>query len=93
MGMVLITRLGMKLGLCDKELLERLCRIRKQYHRPCEYNGNLAELAESCMHDKKRSGNTCLLYTSEYLLEAKKASGLPIVTEIMSSAYFLHQPE
>ena len=53
MGMVLITRLGIKLGLCDKELLERLCRILKQYHLPCEYNGNLAELAESCMHDKK----------------------------------------
>ena len=58
MGMVLITRLGIKLGLCDKALLERLCRILKQYHLPCEYNG---ELAESCMHDKKRSSNTIRL--------------------------------
>ena len=78
MGMVLITRLGIKLGLCDKALLERLCRILKQYHLPCEYNGNLAELAESCMHDKKRSGNTIRLIL---VSTAGKAELVPMETQ------------
>ena len=78
MGMVLITRLGIKLGLCDKALLERLCRILKQYHLPCEYNGNLAELAESCMHDKKRSGNTIRLIL---VSTAGKAEIVPMETQ------------
>ena len=78
MGMVLITHLGMKLGLCDKELLERLCCILKQYHLPCEYNGNLEELAESCMHDKKRSGNTIRLIL---VSTAGKAEIVPMETQ------------
>lgn len=78
MGMVLITRLGIKLGFCDKALLERLCRILKQYHLPCEYNGNLAELAESCMHDKKRSGNTIRLIL---VSTAGKAEIVPMETQ------------
>ena len=69
MGMVLITRLGIKLGLCDKALLERLCRILKQYHLPCEYNGNLAELADLLGHT---SIETTRIYTTSTVEEKRR---------------------
>ena len=77
MGMVLITRLGMKLGRCDAALLHRLCSVLERYHLPCHYDGALSELAESCLHDKKRSGSTIRLIL---VSTAGKADILPMDT-------------
>lgn len=57
MGMVLITRLGMKLGYCDSALLHRLCAVLARYHLPTVYGGEVPELSQACLHDKKRAGN------------------------------------
>ncbi len=61
MGMVLITRLGIRLGHCDRALLNRLCAVLERYHLPVSYDGELGDLAQSCLNDKKRTGNTIRL--------------------------------
>ncbi len=57
MGMVLITRVGIKLGLCDRALLQRLTAVLTRYHRPTVYGGSVPALSNACLHDKKRAGS------------------------------------
>lgn len=45
MGMVLITRVGMKLGLCDRALLQRLTAVLTRYHLPTVYGGSVPALS------------------------------------------------
>ena len=71
LGMVLITRLSIRLGLCDCTVLEQLCRMLKRYHLPTDYPGELAELAQSCLHDKKMSGDTIRLVVAPEIGSAK----------------------
>ena len=71
LGMVLITRLSIRLGLCDCTVLEQLCRMLKRYHLPTDYPGELAELAQSCLHDKKMSGDTIRLVVVPEIGSAK----------------------
>lgn len=71
LGMVLITRLSIRLGLCDCTVLEQLCRMLKRYHLPTDYPGELAELAQSCLYDKKMSGDTIRLVVVPEIGSAK----------------------
>lgn len=57
MGMVLITRVGIKLGLCDRALLQRLTAVLTRYHLPTVYGGSVPALSNACLHDKKRAGS------------------------------------
>ena len=82
LGMVLITRLSIRLGLCDCTVLEQLCRMLKRYHLPTDYPGELAELAQSCLHDKKMSGDTIRLVV---VPEIGSAKILPMPSEQLTA--------
>ena len=47
MGMVLITRVGIKLGLCDRALLQRLTAVLTRYHLPTVYGGSVPALSNA----------------------------------------------
>lgn len=57
MGMVLITKIAIQLGLCDFPLLNRLCVLLEKYHLPQEYHGDPSDLISACLNDKKRAGD------------------------------------
>ena len=61
MGMVLIARLGEKLGFHSADFTQRIERCIASYGLPTHYNGSVAELAEAILHDKKRAGNSIRL--------------------------------
>lgn len=61
MGMVLIARLGEKLGFHDAEFTSRIEKCIASYGLPTRYEGSVAELAEAVLHDKKRAGNSIRL--------------------------------
>jgi 3-dehydroquinate synthase len=81
MGMVLITRLGIRMGHCDRALLQRLCAVLKRYHLPTAYHGEPGDLAQSCLHDKKRAGNTIRLIL---VSEPGKADLIPVAADELS---------
>ena len=61
MGMVLIARLGEKLGFHDAEFTSRIEKCIASYGLPTRYEGSVAELTEAVLHDKKRAGNSIRL--------------------------------
>ncbi len=66
MGMVLIARLGEKLGYHGKELTERIINCLEIYGLPTKYDGSVPELAQAVLLDKKRSGDTLnLIFVKE----------------------------
>lgn len=81
MGMVLITRLGIRMGHCDRALLQRLCAVLERYHLPTAYHGEPGDLAQSCLHDKKRAGNTIRLIL---VSEPGKADLIPVAADELS---------
>lgn len=81
MGMVLITRLGIRMGHCDRALLQRLCAVLERYHLPTAYHGEPGDLAQSCLHDKKRAGNTIRLIL---VSEPGKADIIPVAADELS---------
>ena len=75
MGMVLITRVGIKLGLCDRALLQRLTAVLTRYHLPTVYGGSVPALSNACLHDKKRAGSKIRLIL---VRQAGKAEIVPM---------------
>ena len=75
LGMVLITRVGMKLGLCDRALLQRLTAVLTRYHLPTVYGGSVPALSNACLHDKKRAGSKIRLIL---VRQAGKAEIVPM---------------
>ena len=75
MGMVLITRVGIKLGLCDRALLQRLAAVLTRYHLPTVYGGSVPALSNACLHDKKRAGSKIRLIL---VRQAGKAEIVPM---------------
>ena len=61
MGMLLIAKLGEKLGYHSSELTQRLEKCLKQYHLPTQYTGSVSELGEAVLRDKKRAGSSIRL--------------------------------
>lgn len=61
LGMVLIAKLGEKLGFHSSDLTQRLERCLASYGLPTQYNGSVAELADAVLKDKKRTGDTIRL--------------------------------
>ncbi len=57
LGMLLIAKLGEKLGYHSSELTQRLEHCIKSYGLPTQYEGSIAELADAVLRDKKRSGS------------------------------------
>ena len=82
MGMDAITKLGIHLGICDKNLLSRLDMLLKKYHLPQEYQGNFGALVETCLQDKKRAGSKIRLI---FVAEAGKPQILPMDVEEFSA--------
>lgn len=77
-GMVLVQRLGEKLGISNAELTNRIIQCLKRYNLPTLFNGNISDLAEACLHDKKRTGNTINLI---FVTDAGKAVVKSILVE------------
>ncbi len=75
MGMVLIARLGEKLGYHGPELTQRIVNCVRQYGLPAHYEGSVAELAEAVLHDKKRSGDSIRLI---FVREIGSAEIIPV---------------
>lgn len=82
MGMMLITRLGIRMGLCDSSLLRRLSSILQKYHLPTVYDGSLAELAQVCLLDKKRAGKQIRLI---FVSTPGQAQIVPVDTDILTT--------
>ena len=61
MGMVIVTRLAHRLGLCPAEELEELIALLKQEGLPTDCPYSAEELCEIATADKKRSGETLTL--------------------------------
>ncbi|MBQ8331300.1 MAG: 3-dehydroquinate synthase [Clostridia bacterium] len=61
MGMVIVTRLAHRLGLCPAEELEELIALLKQEGLPTDCPYSAEELCEIATADKKRSGDTLTL--------------------------------
>lgn len=61
MGMLLIAKLGEKLGYHSSALTQRLEVCIRSYGLPTHYEGSVAELGEAVLHDKKRSGSSIRL--------------------------------
>ncbi len=81
MGMVLIARLGEKLGYHGSELTQRIVNCVEAYGLPAHYTGSVAELAEAVLHDKKRSGDNIRLI---FVKEIGKAEIIPVpITEFV----------
>ena len=71
MGMLLIARLGEKMGFHSPELTQRMERCIASYGLPTHYNGSVSELGESVLHDKKRSGSVIRLIVVKNIGEAE----------------------
>lgn len=64
-GMVMITRAAVKKGYCEKETLEELTALLRQYHLPVEVPYPAAQLLEIAKSDKKTAGKTVNLIVPE----------------------------
>ncbi len=61
LGMVLIARLGERMGLHSSELTHRIEQCIASYGLPIEYEGDLPALSDGMVHDKKRFGSSIRL--------------------------------
>lgn len=77
-GMILVEQLGAKLGICPPELAGRIQKCLVRYSLPTGFQGELATLAEACLHDKKRAGDCIRLI---FVSEPGKAIVKPIPVE------------
>ena len=57
-GMAIETRAAVKAGICKPDCLEELLHILAAYNLPCDTNYNVESLANACLSDKKRGGDT-----------------------------------
>ena len=60
-GMAVITRAAVRMGLGNEKCLFDLLKILKQYRLPLNTEFKAAELARTCLSDKKRSGKSITL--------------------------------
>ncbi len=60
-GMVIVTRSAVNVGICEVSTLENIIKILKENALPTECNFTAKELAEVALSDKKRKGNTITL--------------------------------
>jgi len=70
-GMMLMAKIGEKLGLHDHELTARLEQCIASYGLPVDYNGSLPKLAEAILHDKKRAGSIIRLIVVKEIGQAE----------------------
>ena len=82
MGMLLIARLGEKLGYHSADLTRRLEACLKLYNLPTQYGGSVADLGEAVLRDKKRAGSSIRLI---FVKEIGSAEIVPLDVE-----QFLH---
>jgi 3-dehydroquinate synthase len=61
MGMAIITRAAVKLGICEAEALDALLELLDQYHLPAECPFTTEQLFAAALSDKKRAGGTITL--------------------------------
>ena len=61
LGMVLIAKLGEKLGYHSSDLTQRLERCIAAHGLPTHYDGSISKLADAVLRDKKRAGDTIRL--------------------------------
>lgn len=57
-GMALITELAEKKGMCAEGTLDRLKACLERYELPCSTEPTVSQLADACLNDKKRAGNS-----------------------------------
>ncbi|MBR2491627.1 MAG: 3-dehydroquinate synthase [Ruminiclostridium sp.] len=60
-GMTILTRAAIEQGVCEKEILEKLQKLLKQYGLPDRTGYATADLYERTLSDKKRTGGTITL--------------------------------
>ena len=60
-GMTIITRAAIAVGMCQEESLSNLQELLKQYHLPDTTEYSAADLYEKTLSDKKRTGGTITL--------------------------------
>ena len=64
-GMAVETRAAMNMGLCDSECLQDVLGILKLYELPYETTFNAKALADVCLYDKKRDGDSITMIFPE----------------------------
>ena len=78
MGMMLIAKLGEKLGYHGNDLTQRMEKCIASYGLPTHYEGSVADLGEAVLHDKKRAGSNIRLI---FVKTPGKAEIVPLPVE------------
>ena len=71
MGMAIVTRAAVSMGLCAKEELEEILKMLKDKNLPTKCPFNAEELTEIALKDKKRFGDTISLVIPFAIGESK----------------------
>lgn len=77
-GMVLIAKLGEKMGINTPEFTARVTRCVEQYHLPTTFDGTTADLADITLSDKKRAGGSIRLI---FVVQPGAAQIVPVPVE------------